>query len=101
MAEIVRLNTPAPGGESLLRLPQVEQRVGLRRAAIYKYIRAGSFPRPLEIARNVVAWRSSDIERWIDGLEERVPALRGAATPPAPEPPPPPARRGPGRPRKS
>ena len=35
--------------ETLLRLPEVERRTGLRRAHLYKLARAGTFPRPLKI----------------------------------------------------
>lgn len=66
---IVAAITPAapapPRPERILRRPEVEQRVGLSRSAIYRRIAAGEFPRPLELGSNVVGWRESVIERWI------------------------------------
>ena len=51
--------------ESLLRLPEVERRTGLRRAHLYKLARAGTFPRPLKIGARASAWRASQVEAWI------------------------------------
>lgn len=52
--------------ESLLRLPEVERRTGLRRAHLYKLARSGSFPRPLKIGARASAWRASEIVAWIE-----------------------------------
>jgi prophage regulatory protein len=54
-----------PGQESLLRLPEVMRRVGLKKAAIYAKIAQGEFPRPVAIGLRARAWRASDIEKWI------------------------------------
>lgn len=51
--------------ETLLRLPEVERRTGLRRAHLYKLARAGSFPRPLKIGARASAWRASQVDAWI------------------------------------
>jgi len=51
--------------ESLLRLPEVERRTGLRRAHLYKLARAGHFPRPLKIGARASAWRASEVSDWI------------------------------------
>ena len=51
--------------ESLLRLPEVERRTGLRRAHLYKLARAGTFPRPLKIGARASAWRETQVTAWI------------------------------------
>lgn len=51
--------------ESLLRLPEVERRTGLRRAHLYQLVRSGRFPRPLKIGDRASAWRASEIVAWI------------------------------------
>jgi prophage regulatory protein len=51
--------------ESLLRLPEVERRTGLRRAHLYKLARAGTFPKPLKIGARASAWRASQVAAWI------------------------------------
>jgi prophage regulatory protein len=51
--------------ETLIRLPEVERRTGLRRAHIYKKARSGTFPRPIKIGARASAWRASQVEAWI------------------------------------
>lgn len=59
-------------GNRLLRRPDVEQKTGKSRAAIYADIRAGTFPEPVPIGSNSVAWLESEVDQWIsDRLEER------------------------------
>ncbi len=53
--------------EKLLRLPDVCDRVGLKRAAIYQRIAAGDFPAPIAIGIRARAWPASDIDAWIAG----------------------------------
>jgi len=47
-----------------LRRPQVEQRTGLKRSTIYKFMKLGTFPAPVRIGPRAVAWLESDIEQW-------------------------------------
>lgn len=39
--------------------------VGYQRATLYLMIKNGTFPPPVKLGPRAVAWRSSDIERWI------------------------------------
>jgi prophage regulatory protein len=57
--------SPAPE-RRLLRLPEVRQKVGLSRSAIYKLISEGQFPRQISIGPRSVAWCQQDLERWIE-----------------------------------
>ncbi|BCL75671.1 hypothetical protein JHS3_14070 [Jeongeupia sp. HS-3] len=66
--------TIAPGA-SLLRLPEVNKRTALSRSSIYAAIAAGTFPAPVRLGGNSVAWVSSEIDAWIG---ERI-AARGPA----------------------
>ena len=50
----------------LLRLPEVKDKVGLSRTAIYKLIAAGAFPRQISIDPRTVAWSQDDLEAWIE-----------------------------------
>ena len=50
----------------LLRLPEVKEKVGLSRTAIYKLIAEGQFPRQIPIGPRTVAWYHEDLERWIE-----------------------------------
>ena len=50
----------------LLRLPEVKEKVGLSRTAIYKLIAEGQFPRQVCIGPRTVAWCLDDLEAWIE-----------------------------------
>jgi len=50
----------------LLRLPEVINIVGLCRATIYNRMRDGTFPKAIPIGGRLVAWPSTDIDKWID-----------------------------------
>ena len=52
----------------LLRRPEVERLTGLSRASIYARMAAGSFPQPVRLGSNSVAWKLRDIENWIEAL---------------------------------
>ena len=53
--------------QTLLRMPQVEARVGLKRSTIYEMLgrTPPDFPRPLKLSRRAVCWTSSAIDSWI------------------------------------
>jgi len=49
-----------------LRLPEVSEIVGLRRTAIYKGAKAGSFPPPVRVGARAVRWKLSEVQSWIE-----------------------------------
>jgi prophage regulatory protein len=51
----------------LLRLPAVQERVGMGRTAVYDMIRAGKFPRPVKVGA-ASAWIDVEVTRWIEQL---------------------------------
>lgn len=51
--------------ERLLRLPDVEARVGLRKSSIYDAVKRGDFPAPVKLSRRAVCWPASAIDAWI------------------------------------
>jgi prophage regulatory protein len=55
----------------LIRLPELIDIVGLKRPTIYAAMKAGTFPKPVNIGPRAIAWPSTDIDRWI---EERIAA---------------------------
>lgn len=56
--------TPARPGK-LIRLPVVEDRTGLGKSSLYAKVKDGTFPAPVRLSARAVAWRESDIDRWI------------------------------------
>jgi prophage regulatory protein len=51
---------------NLIRLPEVERRIGLKRTSIYKAVKAGTLPAPVRVSERLTAWREEDIDRWIE-----------------------------------
>ncbi|WP_024692769.1 helix-turn-helix transcriptional regulator [Pseudomonas syringae] len=60
--------TAAQNIDRLLRLDEVLHITGLGRNTVYRRIREGSFPKQVRIGPNSVAWRQSDIARWVKNL---------------------------------
>lgn len=60
---------------NLLRLPEVIKKTGLSRSFIYDHVAKGSFPSPIKLGARVVAWRSEEIDGWI---EQRTRKTRGS-----------------------
>lgn len=58
--------------ERLLRRREVQTLTTLSKSTLYAKIKDGSFPRPLSLGKQAVAWRASDIEAWIQAQPERV-----------------------------
>ena len=67
--------TPSRKPEKLLRLPEVENLVGLGKSSIYAGMKAGTFPPCVRLSARAVAWRESDIAAWQD---ERALSVVGA-----------------------
>ena len=59
-------NSPDTTLDSLLRLPRVKMTSGLSRSSIYENIKNGTFPTPIKIGKRAVAWRESDIQKWLN-----------------------------------
>ncbi|WP_165078597.1 MULTISPECIES: AlpA family phage regulatory protein [unclassified Desulfovibrio] len=62
---------PAPSTSPLtenrfLRRREVEARTGLCCSAIYAGMKRGTFPAPVQIGSRAVAWRSRDIEAFLE-----------------------------------
>ena len=48
----------------LVRLPDVCTLVGVRRPTIYKYVKLGTFPKPIKIG-SASLWSLEEVENWI------------------------------------
>lgn len=49
----------------LIRLKEVQNRVGLGRSTIYRWMAEGNFPKPVRLGAHSVAWVIEDIDQWI------------------------------------
>lgn len=50
----------------LFRIKEVCRLTGLPKSTVYLQIKQGDFPRPVKIGERSVAWRGSDLEKWIN-----------------------------------
>lgn len=55
--------------EEFLRLKQVKSLIGLCRSSIYNKINEGTFPRPVRLGPQSVAWLQSEVQLW---MSERI-----------------------------
>jgi prophage regulatory protein len=49
----------------LIRLPEVQHRVGIGRSTIYRWMAEGKFPKPVQLGGYAVAWAEHEVEAWI------------------------------------
>lgn len=50
---------------AILRLPDVQARVGLSRSTIYLRVSQGNFPKPIPLGGRAVGWIESEVEEWL------------------------------------
>lgn len=53
----------------LMRLPEVMDRVGMKRSAIYQRMREGRFPRSRSLGLRCAVWVEAEIEDWIQDIK--------------------------------
>ncbi|MBO9377646.1 AlpA family phage regulatory protein [Sphingomonas histidinilytica] len=51
--------------DSIIRLPEVLRRTGLKRTTLYRKIRDRSFPTQVRLSLNCVGWYESDVDGWV------------------------------------
>lgn len=59
-----------PSPARLLRLPEVMDRVGLRRSAIYQRMSEGRFPKSRSLGPKCAVWVEAEINEWIQSIAE-------------------------------
>jgi prophage regulatory protein len=67
-SEIETMASPPP---RLLRLPEVINRVGLRRSAIYQRMSEGRFPKCRSLGPKCSVWVESEINAWIKSVSKQ------------------------------
>ena len=63
----------------MLRAPEVMTRTGLSRVTIWRRVRAGTFPAPVELGVNSVGWPASEITAWLESRKRRTYGAPAAA----------------------
>ena len=64
--------TTAPREPRILRLSNVEQKSGFKRAHIYNLMSQGKFPKSVRLGVRAVGWDATEVDQWIaDRLQDR------------------------------
>lgn len=58
--------------ESFLRLKQVVELTSISKATIWRWVKNGTFPKPIKITSRVTVWKSSDIQAYIASVTQSV-----------------------------
>ena len=53
-------------GLDILRIGRVMERTGLSRTTIWRMVKAGTFPKPVELGSRARGWRSKDVDKWLE-----------------------------------
>ncbi len=53
-------------GTRMLRFPEVIERTGISRTTIWRRIRAGTFPAPVQLGSNSIGWSEPAIIEWVE-----------------------------------
>jgi prophage regulatory protein len=51
---------------TILKLPEVMEKTKLARPSVYRHIKAGTFPAPINLGERAVGWVESEIDAWIE-----------------------------------
>lgn len=54
--------------DNLLTLNEVMRVTYMSRSAIYRRMKGGQFPRPLQFSPNVLRWKQTEVADWLDSL---------------------------------
>lgn len=66
--------------KKLLRLPAVCERYGVHPTTIYKWVKAGTFPEPVQISRQITGWWNIELDEYDESLTRgvRMPVKKAA-----------------------
>lgn len=51
--------------DRIIRLPEVLEKVGLKKSAVYKLIKEGDFPKQVKLGKHASGWIEADVQAWI------------------------------------
>lgn len=48
------------------RIGDLQRVIGLSKWTVYKLMKTGDFPQPIQLTSKAVGWRASDVEKWVN-----------------------------------
>ena len=67
----------------IIRSAEVRSRTGKSRTQLWRDVRAGRFPAPIELGVNSIGWFEDEVEDWLDSRPRRGRPTREAIEPEA------------------
>lgn len=52
--------------DRFMTLREVRRLTALGKTTVYKLLKQGTFPRPLQVGERAVRWRASEVRAWMD-----------------------------------
>jgi prophage regulatory protein len=59
------MNTENQAACRLIRLPQIIEITGMKKASIYLWMKEGRFPKPIRIGARSVGWVEKEVGDWV------------------------------------
>ena len=64
---MAKATVPSPRrGRRIMRQNEVAYELGICRTTLYKWIKAGRFPKPRRYGPNVIGWPEAVVDEWMD-----------------------------------
>jgi prophage regulatory protein len=60
---------PYAGPKDLLTAREVAARLSISIRTVYRMLDRGQFPRPIRLGRRGVRWKTTDVQRYLEGLQ--------------------------------
>ena len=60
---------PYSGPKDLLTAREVAARLSISIRTVYRMLDRGQFPRPIRLGRRGVRWKTTDVQRYLEGLQ--------------------------------
>lgn len=61
-----QIQTQTQVQNQVIRLPEVLNMVGLKRASVYVLMKEGNFPRPIKLGMYANGWLVAELQSWIN-----------------------------------
>lgn len=52
--------------QTILRTPKVQERLGVTRTTLWRWVKAGRFPKPVQLGPQAVGWLEHEIDAWLE-----------------------------------
>ena len=57
--------------DRILRQHEVAETIGCSRGHLWRLVSQQRFPPPYKLGKRAVGWKSSEVESWLDSLQQR------------------------------